>query len=63
LLRIVGDLCIDGLPGHSTASTDATPTTPITSNQAKAEQITDAMTADASRHMEAASHDEVQEED
>jgi hypothetical protein len=45
LLRIVGDLRIDGLPGHLTASTDATPTTPITSNQAKHEQITDAMTA------------------
>jgi hypothetical protein len=31
--------------GHLTASTDATPTIPVTSNQAKHEQITDVITA------------------
>jgi pimeloyl-ACP methyl ester carboxylesterase len=45
LLRIVGDLRSDGLPGHLTAATDATPTSPTTSNQAKREQIIDGMTA------------------
>jgi hypothetical protein len=44
LLRIVVDLCIDGFPGHLTASADATPTSPINSKQAKREQIVDAMT-------------------
>src|SRR6266849_7875068 len=44
LLRIDGDLCIDELSGHLTASTDVTPTSPITSNQAKHEQIVDGMT-------------------
>jgi len=44
LLRIVGDLCSDGLPGHLIAA-DVTPTSLITSNQAEHEQITDVMTA------------------